>query len=165
MQTRAFSASNTTPIWESYFQGQGDNSDRLNKIVPDGSGNFVATGYTVRSGNYRDVLTIKFDSNGDTLWMRTKNGKASGDDEGVSAVVDASGNVYVAGFADQGISGIDILVIKYDQAGTKLWDTTWNSPAYFDDAPIAIGADGNGSIFVGGMLNLIQFQAAAIISL
>lgn len=150
MQTRSFAASNTTPIWESYFQGQGDNSDRLNKIVPDGSGNFVATGYTVRSGNYRDVLTVKFDSNGDTLWVRTKNGKASGDDEGISTAVDAAGNVYVAAVSDYDVSGNDILLIKYDQAGTKLWDTTWNSPAYFDDAPIAMELDGNGSVFIGG---------------
>lgn len=141
---------NTAPDWVSYYQGLGDNSDRYNKVVSDGSGNFVATGYTLRSGNYKDVLTVKLDANGDTLWTHTKNGKNGGDDEGVSLAIDASGNIYVAAYGDWGTTNNDILVIKYDQNGTKLWDTTWNSPASFDDVPVAIGLDAAGNVYVGG---------------
>lgn len=144
-------AQSINPVWESFYNGTGDNSDRYNSIVSDGSGNFVAVGYTIRSGNYRDFLIVKLNSDGDTIWSRTKNGKNAGDDEAVAAVVDGSGNIFVAGYSDGGNSNLDILLIKYDAAGTRLFDTTWNSPAYYDDIPVAMAMDGNGNIIIGGI--------------
>ncbi len=141
---------NTTPLWTSYYQGKGDNSDRYNQVVSDGQGNFVGVGYSFRSGSYRDFLTVKFNANGDTLWTRTINGLASGMDEAIAVAIDASGNIFVAGYSDGGNSNNDILLIKYDQAGLKLFDTTWNSPTFLDDIPVAIATDANGNVFVGG---------------
>ncbi|MBK8362400.1 MAG: T9SS type A sorting domain-containing protein [Bacteroidetes bacterium] len=139
-----------TPIWSSFYAGTGDNSDRYNSIISDGSGNFVAVGYTIRAGNYRDFLVVKMDANGDTIWTRTKNGKNAGDDEAVSAVVDGSGNIFVVGSSDGGNSNLDILLLKYDASGNRLFDTTWNSPAYFDDIPVAMAMDPSGNIIIGG---------------
>ena len=142
---------NTAPVWSSYYQGKGDNSDRYNQVVADGQGDFVGAGYSFRSGNYRDFLTVKFNANGDTLWTRTKNGIASGMDEAVAVAIDASGNVFVVGYTDGGTSNNDILLIKYDAFGLKLFDTTWNSPSSLDDIPVAIAIDGGGNVFVGGL--------------
>ena len=44
-------------MWQKSYQGIGENSDRFNKIISDGSGNFVCTGYTYKSGNYRATLS------------------------------------------------------------------------------------------------------------
>ena len=141
---------NIAPVWSAVYQGNGDNSDRFNKIVSDGEGNFVAVGYTIRPGNYRDLLTVKFNANGDTLWWRTKNGKGNGDDEATTVGIDASGNVYVSGYADGGNSEDDIIVIKYDAMGVVQWDTTWNSPYYLDDEAVELKIDGAGNCIVGG---------------
>lgn len=138
------------PIWESFYAGSGDNSDRYNSIISDGSGNFIAVGYTIRSQNYRDFLVVKMDANGDTIWTRTKNGKNAGDDEAIAAVVDGSGNVFVVGSSDGGNSNLDILLLKYDASGNRLFDTTWNSPAYFDDIPVAMTMDPSGDLIIGG---------------
>jgi uncharacterized delta-60 repeat protein len=146
----ALFAQNTLPVWSSYYLGEGDNSDRYNKVIASADGNYIGVGYTFRSGNYRDFLVVKFTPTGDTIWTRTKNGKASGMDEAVDATIDPSGNLFVAGFSDNGVNNTDILLIKYDAAGTKLFDTTWNSPAYFDDVPVAVASDASGNIFVGG---------------
>lgn len=145
-------AQNTAPSWTAVFQGTGDNSDRFNKIVPDGSGNFIGVGYTVRPGNYRDFLTVKFNSNGDTLWWKTKNGTAKGDDEALTTGVDASGNVFVAGYSDEGVHRNDIRIIKYDPNGTVLWDTLWNSPTSLDDVPVDLKIDGSGNCIIGGVV-------------
>ncbi len=141
---------NTPPVWSGYYRGLGDNSDRFRKIVSDGSGNFICTGYTHKDGNRRDILTAKINSLGDTLWWNTKNGKGNGDDEGVSAGVDASGNVYVTGIVDGGNSGIDIIVIKYDAGGTVQWDTTWSSTSFLDDIVVDMKVDASGNCYVGG---------------
>lgn len=143
-------AQSPTILWDSYYTGVGDNSDRFNKIVSDGSGNYVAVGYTVKPGNYRDMLTVKFNSSGDTLWWRTKNGKNSFDDEAVTVAVDGSGNVYVAGFGDGGNSQVDIMLLKYNSAGVRQWDTTWNSSAFQDDIPVDMAVDGSGNILITG---------------
>jgi uncharacterized delta-60 repeat protein len=141
---------NTAPTWTSVFKGPGDNSDRFNKVISDGFGNFIGVGYTVKQENYRDILAVKFNANGDTLWWRTKNGKASGDDEAIAVGVDASGNVFVAGYQDNDQRQNDIVVIKFDSVGTVLWDTTWDSPVSLDDVPADLKIDGSGNCFVGG---------------
>ena len=143
-------AQNTAPNWASFNLAKGDNSDRYNQIIADGSGNFLGVGYTFRSGNYRDFLVVKLNANGDTIWTRTKNGKGSAMDEAVAATVDPNGNIFVTGVTDDGNLGNDILLIKYDAAGNKLFDTTWNSPSALDDYPVAIASDLNGNIFIGG---------------
>lgn len=144
----AFAQNN--PVWTGIFQGGGDNSDRFNKVISDGAGNFIAVGYTVKKGNHRDILTVKFNSNGDTLWWRTKNGKANGDDSGVSLGIDAAGFIFVTGYVDDDKSQSDIIVIKYDASGTVQWDTTWDSPASLDDVPVDLKMDGSGNCLIGG---------------
>jgi uncharacterized delta-60 repeat protein len=137
-------------MWQKHYQGTGDNSDRFNKIISDGQGNFIAAGYSIKTGNYRDFLTVKFDSNGDTLWWATKNGKGNADDEATQLAIDALGNIYVAGYSDGGKSEDDILLIKYNSNGVRQWDTTWNSPAWLDDVPNDMAIDANGNIFITG---------------
>ena len=153
-------AQNTPPAWTAIYQGLGDNSDRFNKIIPDGAGNFIGVGYTVKSGNYKDILTVKFNAFGDTLWWRTKNGNASGDDAAESVGVDAAGNVYVAGTVDNDIRKNDIILIKYDSNGSSVWDTTWDSPASLDDFAVELKMAGNGDIFVGGVARPDTFSGS-----
>lgn len=147
----AFTTWSVSPVWVNYYQGAGDNSDRFNKIKADGQGNYVAVGYTIKTGDYRDFLIVKFNSNGDTLWWRTKNGKDFMDDEAVDVVLDALGNVYACGYSDGGNSQDDILLVKYDANGNELYDTTWNNSSYYmDDIPVAMAIDGNQNIFITG---------------
>jgi len=44
-------------------------------------------------------------------------------------VTDNAGNVIVAGHTDDGITGGDMLVIKYSGAGVLLWTNRYNGPA------------------------------------
>jgi uncharacterized delta-60 repeat protein len=146
------SAQMISPVWVNRHGGTGDNSDVYNKIMPDGNGNFIAVGYTVRSGNYKDFLTVKMNASLDTIWTRTKNGSNGGDDEAISAAVDASGNVYVAGYVDAGNTNDDIYLVKYDVNGTTQWDTSYYSSAnaFLDDQPVAIAISPAGNIVVAG---------------
>ena len=143
-------AQNLTDLWQSNYQGSGDNSDRFNKIISDGNGNYIGVGYTIKPGNYRDFLTVKFNDVGDTLWWTTKNGKGNANDEATHVSIDVLGNVYVAGYSDGGITQDDIYLIKYNSSGVRQWDTTWNSPASLDDIPNDMAIHGNGNIFITG---------------
>lgn len=136
--------------WENRQTDSCDLSDRFHDMSAL-SGGFVMVGYTTKPGNYRDFLTVRVNANGDTLWVRTKNGSGSGNDEALLVRVDASNNIYVAGFADGGNSQDDIYILKYDINGTLLWDTTWNnSNAYLDDEPVDMGLDAVGNLLICG---------------
>jgi uncharacterized delta-60 repeat protein len=145
-------AQGLSPAWVNRYEGAGDNSDVFNKIVPDGSGNFIAVGFTVRSGNYKDFLAVKLSSSLDTIWTRTKNGKGGGDDEAISAVVDGSGNVYVGGYIDNGNTGDDFYLIKYDNSGNTIWDTAYysSSTGFLDDHPVAMALAPTGNVILAG---------------
>src|SRR3569832_56873 len=146
------SAQSLTPAWVARYQGIGDNSDVHNKIISDGSGGFIAVGYTVRSGNYKDMLVVKLNSSLDTVWTLTKNGKNGGDDVAIAATVDGSGNIYVTGYIDAGNTGDDAELIKYDANGNTVWDTSYYSTtnAFLDDHPVAISMLPSGNIVIAG---------------
>ena len=68
------SAQTPTQQWLSKYNGKGDFSDKFNAIKVDNTGNSYLAGYTVNTGNKKDFLTVKLNSIGDTLWVRTMDG-------------------------------------------------------------------------------------------
>ena len=138
-------------MWSSGYAGSGDNSDRFNKIISDdNSGSLIAVGYEMREGNYRDFLTVKFNASGDTLWKRTYDGFAKGDDEATTVAVDVLGNIFVTGYADWDTQQDNILLLKYDVSGNLVWATNWNGSSYYDDMPTVIAIDPSGDVVVTG---------------
>ncbi|MFM8432533.1 MAG: SBBP repeat-containing protein, partial [Bacteroidota bacterium] len=136
--------------WSSRYATSGDNTDHFQDMEGYNGNGFIATGFSVKKGNYKDVLVTRLTQTGDTLWWRTKNGDGNSNDEGVSIAADFFGNIYVAGTTDNGNNQDDIYLIKYDANGTLLWDTTWNSPSYLDDEAVEMMLDGSGNILVVG---------------
>ncbi|MFM2134886.1 MAG: hypothetical protein RL021_286, partial [Bacteroidota bacterium] len=138
------------PIWTNRFATAGDNSDKYNSIAPL-SGGFVTAGYSVKQGNYRDFLTVRTDGSGNILWSRTKNGVGNGNDVADFVAVDASNNIYVAGYTDGGNSQDDICLLKYDSNGNLLWTTIWNNTSSAqDDIPLDMALDASGNIIICG---------------
>ena len=64
--------------WASAFNAGGN--DQGNDIAVDGNGNVYVAGTSDGSNFASDYLTIKYNSNGDTLWTRRFNGHANGID-------------------------------------------------------------------------------------
>src|SRR4030066_122416 len=82
--------------WVASYNGPGNYDDYASALAVDASGNVYVTGRSW-SGTSYDYATIKYDSNGDTLWVRRYNGPGNGFDEAIALAVDNSGNVYVTG--------------------------------------------------------------------
>ncbi len=135
-------------VWVSNYNGAGDYSDKAQDMVIDGSGNIYYGGYTTSNGNH-DYLTVKLNSSGDTVWARTYNGSDNTEDEVNAIAVDASGNVYVTGYA-AGANGDDYVTIKYNASGVQQWLAVYNSAFNQDDIGNDIAVDGNGNVYVTG---------------
>ncbi|HJY63500.1 MAG TPA: SBBP repeat-containing protein, partial [Ignavibacteria bacterium] len=141
-------------LWTKRYNGTAGGTDYGNSIAVDYLGNVFVTGKTWTSTSNYDVITIKHNSSGDTVWTRRYNGPRNGSDEGLSICVDLSGNVYVTGKEEGtvGTHGIweNYITIKYNSAGTFLWGASYNGPGGDYDAAYSIAVDGSGNVYVTG---------------
>ncbi|MBK8833034.1 MAG: hypothetical protein IPN60_19685 [Saprospiraceae bacterium] len=68
--------------WHSTYQGELA-SDRGNNIAVDDKGCSYVTGFTDAISGNSDCIVIKYDANGDALWVRRSNGASNGLDKGI----------------------------------------------------------------------------------
>lgn len=82
-------------------------------------------------------------------WVARYNGSGNGNDAAFSIAVDGLGNVYAAGYTNNG-TDVDYLTIKYNSQGVLQWMQTYNGPGNENDQVVAIAVDLSGNIYVTG---------------
>lgn len=129
-------------VWSRTHNGTGNGDDEILAIEVDFFKNVYVTGRSMGSSSGFDIVTIKYDINGNVLWRHTHNDSFNEDDLAKDVRVDAFGNVYVCGSVR--ISNNKPLIIKISQNGSTLW--TINSSVYNDldsAEDLLFGIDGN----------------------
>lgn len=135
-----------TKLWCSTYDGPTSKNDYPSAIAIDENGYVYVTGRSEEL-DY-DFATIKYDTDGDQLWVSRFNYTVISQDEAVAmTAADAEGNIYVTGKSWSKINGSDIITMKYDALGNKLWATRYIGK---DDEPSAIAADIDGNVYVTG---------------
>ena len=71
------SIAQVSQVWAAEFNGSGNSVDYSYAMVIDQSGNTQVTGETYTSAGNYDCVTIKYNSDGDTVWVRYYNGPAN----------------------------------------------------------------------------------------
>jgi hypothetical protein len=133
-------------LWLARYDGPGGDDDVAQAIAVDGYGNVYVTGKSYNS-LHEDYAyaTIKYDSDGNELWVARYDGAGVEDDDGRAIAIDGSGNVYVTGS-----SGGDYATIKYDSDGNQFWAARYEGSAGSDDGAVAVALDNSGNIYVAG---------------
>lgn len=84
-------------------------------------------------------------------WVNRYSNGVNSLDEAFKVVLDAAGDVVVTGSTDDGITGRDMLTLKYSGAdGSVMWQTRYNGPASSDDVATALAVDSSGNGVVTG---------------
>jgi len=141
-------------VWDKiYGVTEGNYEDKGFGITVDEDCNIYVTGYTTNTDGYTDIVTQKYDANGNVAWTELEDGAGSGlNGEGLSIKVSASGNVFVAGYTNSGVSGSDIMVIKYNSGGAVQWTQTINGSGNAEDKAWGIVTDLEDNAYITGYI-------------
>jgi uncharacterized delta-60 repeat protein len=137
--------------WVARYNGPGNSGDEALSLAVDGQGNVYVTGSSYGSGTSGDYATIKYNSDGDTIWVRRYDGPGNSDDGAYSLAVDGQGNVYVTGYSVGSGIYLDYATIKYNSAGVEQWVAGYNGPGNSDDVARSLAVDGQGNVYVTGI--------------
>ncbi len=136
--------------WVRRYNGAGNAEDRVRFLAVDEGGNVYVTGRSTGTGISFDYATIKYNSDGDTLWVRRYNGTGNNLDDPNVLAVDTNGYVYLTGRSYGGGTFFDYATIKYTPTGDTLWVRRFNGPGNALDQPYALALDRKGNVYVTG---------------
>jgi hypothetical protein len=100
-------------VWTNLYPQAPTTTNVATAIAVDQWNQVYVTGYSPGTNSGNDIVTIKYDNNGNQIWLERYNGPGNGDDEGNAIAVDANGNVYVAGYETTAAGGTEFVTIKY----------------------------------------------------
>ena len=123
--------------WERTIGGANDDKLISMEELPGGGG--IAVGNTISMGEGgEDILAIKVDGFGRTVWQRTYGGSGNDVPYDIKVAKDGSGFLVSGGTTSKGNGGIDVWVFKLDNDGNMVWEQTFGGS--YDDVPGDIAA-------------------------
>jgi hypothetical protein len=137
-------------VWVQRYNSSANGWDTATDLKVDSQGNVYVTGQSTGTNKFYDIVTVKYDKNGNQLWVNRYNGPGNRSDAFPSIAVNSLGNVYVTG-QSWGDTSYDYVTVAYDQDGKQLWVRSYGGDG--SDKPVAVAADSLGNVYVTGKSN------------
>jgi hypothetical protein len=157
-----------TELWTWEFDSGG--SDIFGDVVAaPGGGVFVAGASNGSPGttapNGANLFVAKLDVNGATVWITREGGVGS--DVGTSIVLDAAGDLWVAGSSASGFfgpaHGLDDMFLSRRSAATGLPFGSWTYGTADHDGVLDLAVDANGDLILAGARQVVPNADAAVL--
>lgn len=146
--------------WQRIYDGPGSGGELASDMVIDNLGNIIITGASSGTGTGSfDYLTIKYNSKGDSLWVKRYNGTGNGNDEAYSLELDDSNNVYITGRSIGNFTGWDYVTIKYNSLGIQQWLERFPSKSNNNSIAYVIALDRFQNVYVTGKRDSSGFDS------
>lgn len=137
-------------LWTRRYNGKSNSTDVAVKVITDKAGNPIISGRSFEFPTLSDIVTIKYNSNGDIIWSKKYNGASNSNDFVGDMAIDSSENLYISGSSFIQGSGDNFLIIKYDNNGDTLWTESYNGPGNGNDNSVSLAMDVNGNVIITG---------------
>jgi len=135
--------------WQKYYNGNANGDDVPSAIDIDANGNVYVVGTSFGGSTITDILTIKYDNNGNQQWVEEYNFNNKVE-VATDIKVDNAGNILILGASSQNWTNSNFIVRKYDSNGSVLATKRHNSPGNGYDLPTELAVDVNDNVFVTG---------------
>jgi len=156
-------------------------NDQGRGVAVDTNGSVYVTGYTfggldgnTNAGNGNsDLFLVKYDANGTRQWTRQLGTNGTEVAQAVATSRRSTGEVevYVVGRTSGGstgtgldgnvqLGGYDIVLVKYDATGNKLWTRQTGTPG--EDTASSVTSDGGGNVYVTGTVPVDLVTGASL---
>lgn len=130
--------SNGAVAWQRIWNGPTIVGVTDASVAVSADGSVYVAGITADGGG--DAVLLKFDPNGNLLWVRAWGGTQS--DSAGAVATHSDGSVYVAGRTTSfGPSSAGVFILKFDPTGTLVWQRLWDNAAGFE--AMAVSPDGS----------------------
>lgn len=138
--------------WEKTYNDAWNFEDYAMSVAVDKYGNVYVTGSSENSQGQQsdDFLTIKYNSYGDSVWVRRYNGPGNYIDDPAGVLADTIGNIFVAGSSFRNPGNFEYCIIKYNQQGNQIWVARYGIPPGYYDVPVAFKVDNQGNTYITG---------------
>ena len=101
-------------LWVRSYNDAVNGADQATALEVDNAGNIYVTGSSQTALSGLNYVTIKYDGNGNQLWLASFNGVGNGNDVPTGIAVDAVGNVFVTGSTIGSSTGSDYGTVMYN---------------------------------------------------
>jgi hypothetical protein len=129
--------------WAKRFNGTANNEDIADAIAIDNAGNIYVTGYSSIGGSTFSICIIKYDKDGNELWVR-EYGSPAVMANGKSITVDKYCNIYITGKHN------NLITFSYDSSGVLRWAQEYQ--LNYGSIGNSIALDTNNNVFITGYI-------------
>jgi hypothetical protein len=137
-------------LWTARYDGPGRQQEESADMVLDDFGNIYVAGRSAGQGTGSDYAVIKYDADGNQLWVERFDGPAHSEDWVFAMTLDMESNVYLTGRTIGEGTSYDYTTVKYDPDGNELWAASYNGPANEKDLAFDVTVDIHGNVYVTG---------------
>ena len=144
--------------WVASYDSPKGGNDFITDLGLDSHGNIYVTGYSSGQDSAFDYSTIKYDPQGNQVWV-DRYDSGAGDDKAQALAIENRDNIYVTGSSyNIDTSSYDFTTIKYDSDGNELWvarddgEFEYFSRTYngLNDQAYDVAIDKSGNVYVTG---------------
>lgn len=136
-------------VWVRTYNGTGNATDAPTAIKLDASGNVYVTGGSTGNGTLMDFCTIKYDNNGNEIWV-SRYDYSGNYDGAIGLDVDPNGTSVVTGASGTSYQNWDFLTMKLDANGNTVATERTVTAGNSFDKPVDIKRDDQGNIYIAG---------------
>jgi hypothetical protein len=134
--------------WAQTLDGVGGGEDSAGDVAVDRAGGIYVACASTGMGTGQDYLVVKYGAGGGYKWECRYAGPGA-DDTPYAIAIDGERSTYVTG-ASPGTGGDrDIVTVKVDATGSRVWARRFDGSAHLDDFALDV-ACGAGAVYVTG---------------
>lgn len=139
-----------TVLWAREVGASANGSENAFSVAVDSAGTAYAAGQLTTGSTGTDQALVAYDSAGNHLWTRTRDGSAHAADAFLKVAIDPLGRAIAAGRLTETGAGANFSVVMYTPAGTIAWSREWGGAANLDELPRGLVLDSLGNVYVAG---------------